>query len=438
MKALRISSRRKVKSSDWLIDNIAEASKNARGIYLLYVGFLAYCVITVISTGDRKILLEEGVYLPIIGLDISFVGFFIAAPLVAIFVFIYLQLYLQRLLGLIKDFRDKNKSAPARRLYPWMINIAEEPEPGIIGKLQKAISNISLFGLLPLVLILFPLWFLQKHDPILTCLLGFFPLLGISIVLYFWRFFAYGSFKELFQKSKGSIILVFIVFVFEIFFYSYMIPKAFDGSARDGFWSPRLYLDVSYQKLINEQNEEYKSLYWINLQDANLQGANLTSSILKKADLRNANLINADLSYANLQGANLSYAKLQGANLIFAKLQGANLMEAKLQDAKLNYAKLNYAKLQGANLRYAKLQGADLLAARLDSADLLAAKLQGANFMDAKLQGANLSGAQLDSAYLMVAQLIKVRTLFKTILDTNLRLKIEEKYPHLLEEPMEE
>ena len=44
---------------DWLFDNIAEASKNARRIYLLYIGALAYFALTVFTTPDRRIFFNE-------------------------------------------------------------------------------------------------------------------------------------------------------------------------------------------------------------------------------------------------------------------------------------------------------------------------------------------------------------------------------------------
>jgi hypothetical protein len=135
----------KKESPDWLIDNIAEASKNARGIYFLFIGFLAYCSLTIFSTTDREIILNATTKLPIINIDISIFGFSIVAPILSIFIFIYLQLYLFRLKGLITDLRTNYRPVEKKRLYPWMLNIAEDPEPGIIGKLQKIIIRVSIW-----------------------------------------------------------------------------------------------------------------------------------------------------------------------------------------------------------------------------------------------------------------------------------------------------
>ncbi len=136
---------KKEKDPGWLIDNIEKASINARRIYLLFIGFLAYCALTVASTKDRQIILNETAHLPIVNLDVPLNGFFLLAPVIAVFVFIYLQLYVHRLKGLITDLRTNYPSVEKRRLYPWMLNIAEDPEPGIIGRLQKIMFNFSLW-----------------------------------------------------------------------------------------------------------------------------------------------------------------------------------------------------------------------------------------------------------------------------------------------------
>ena len=123
---------------------------------------------------------------------------------------------------------------------------------------------------------------------------------------------------------------------------------------------------------------------FLNLSNANLQGANL-----RGAELQGANLYKTEL-----QGAYLSWAQLQGANLTLAQLQGANLSYAQLQEAYLSYAQL-----QGASLSGAELQGANLSGAELQGASLSYAQLQGANLSWAQLQGASLNGASLNGAY---------------------------------------
>jgi hypothetical protein len=57
---------------------------------------------------------------------------------------------------------------------------------------------------------------------------------------------------------------------------------------------------------------------------------------------------------------------------------------------------------------------------------------------DTHLARANLAGANLTGTrYLTIEQLSTVKTLYKAILDAPLREQIEQRYPHLLEEPQD-
>ncbi len=133
---------------------------------------------------------------------------------------------------------------------------------------------------------------------------------------------------------------------------------------------------------------------FLNLSNANLQGAYLNRAQLQKVDLRWAKLQGANLRKTELQGAYLGGAQLQGADLRETELQGADLYRAQLQGADLLVARL-----QGADLRYAQLQGVDLRYAQLQGADLSGAQLQGVDLNGAQLQAAYLGGANLQGAY---------------------------------------
>ena len=87
-----------------------------------------------------------------------------------------------------------------------------------------------------------------------------------------------------------------------------------------------------------------------------------------------------------------------------ANLSGANLKEANLFDSILNEANLSNANLSCADLSCAYLRGAELT------------------------QVQNLS----------IEQLSKVKTLYEAELDPKLMKQVRKKYPHLLEEPVEE
>jgi uncharacterized protein YjbI with pentapeptide repeats len=401
----------KPKAPEWLFDRIDEASKNTRKIYFLYMGLLAYCALTIVSTSDRQIILNETATLPILKLDVPLNGFFILAPLIAILVFIYFQLYLHRLKGLIVDLRTNYAPIEKRRLYPWIINIAEDPEPGTVGALQKIIVSFSLWTSLILVLILFALWYVKTHEPIWSYVVGSAPIVGCMVIFWFWLHYEPGKLRKSTWRKVFSFVGFSFVISFELWLFLFLIPWAREGGKYEWI-RPFICVNLSYQDLVTEPKKDYKGLFWGNFNEARLEGARLINSVLERANLKNANLNNALLRSAILEEANLEGAKLQGADLRQAKLQGADLTSAELQRAnlfktKLNGAKLLEAKLQKAKLADACLEGADLTSANLEGADLTCANLEKANLYKTKLQGADLSKADLKGAKLGTANLQK-------------------------------
>lgn len=345
---------------DWIIDNIAEASKNAQQIFFILIALLAYCAITITGTTDREIILNSTVQLPILNANVSFSGFFLLAPALAILTFIYLQLYLQRLRGLTEQLRDNYQITEPRRLYPWLLSIADDPEPGSVGLLQRLVAHSSLWCLLPIVLLMFALCFVKKHTPVLSYAVGLYPILGLLVVMYFWRMYNRG--RHLARQDAWMAVLILTITLCEASLLFYIIPRANDGrlyasdvseidaSPRGGWaWFLRssTSVDLSYQVLVTEQKKEYNT-FWVDLEDAHLEGANLTHSILKSANMKSAhlqstNLLNATLRGAQLDGADFLGSNLKGVDLSYASLLGVkNLHPQELCKAKTVYkAKLD-------------------------------------------------------------------------------------------------
>lgn len=468
---------------EWLIENIAEASKNARTIFFVFIGFLAYCLITLTTTSDKRIILNELVHLPILNQTVSINGFFIISPSLAIIVFIYFQLYLSRIRGLIIDLRTNYAFPGNRRLYPWLVNIAEEPEHGLVGKMQVLMSGISLWWLLPLVLMFFSFTYVKKHEPVLSYFVGMIPLIGTIIVIGFWCLYdSFGSNsrngKENLTQSlplkrrlpvcstsltrnTGRMCLFCMVLFYEAILLFVILPglatKDFKKSEFT-FLHDWIYVDLSYQDFSKSSTD-------LRLKDVHLEGANLKAVTLNNVNLMGAYLKSADLSESELNEVNLTGAylqsvilnrvKLQKATISDANLQGAFLNGAQLQEAKLNGADLTKAKLSGANLSEAELQPAFLVEAELDGACLYKAKLESANLYGSRLGGAclkeaelkfadlgdaemgkaNLQQADLTNALVTVEQLSTVATLYGAKLDQSLEEKIKKAHPRLLEEP---
>lgn len=134
------------------------------------------------------------------------------------------------------------------------------------------------------------------------------------------------------------------------------------------------------------------------MQSADLRGAYLSQADFRGANLERANLDAAVLDRAALNGADLTYASLDGAVLSDARLDGANMYDAKLMYAQLLRASLERADLRGANLDSAEMNQADFRGAYLGSAELVGAKLEDAQFNAAFLDAADFRGADLRGA----------------------------------------
>ena len=106
------------------LPNIEEASKNAKRIFLWLQLACAYCWLTVYTTNDAGLLTNSATStLPVIGSNVPIVGFYWAAPALLISLYVYFQLYLQRLWealavmpAVFQDGRTLDKA-----VYPWMI-----------------------------------------------------------------------------------------------------------------------------------------------------------------------------------------------------------------------------------------------------------------------------------------------------------------------------
>ena len=58
-----------------LLSNIAELSKNASTLHLLYVGVLIYWALTILGISDRQLVFNEQARLPIVGINVPLSGF---------------------------------------------------------------------------------------------------------------------------------------------------------------------------------------------------------------------------------------------------------------------------------------------------------------------------------------------------------------------------
>lgn len=138
--------------------------------------------------------------------------------------------------------------------------------------------------------------------------------------------------------------------------------------------------------------------------------------------------------------------RLNREEAVATNLERAHLTNANLGGATLTGAKLTQANLSGAILSDADLSETVLVAADLSESYLFRADLSGANLFNADLSGADLQEADFEGANLMLADLRDVKnasaedfstadTLHRAKLDPDMKTRVREEHPDLLEEP---
>ena len=466
-----------------LLNAIKDNTLIAKRLYQIYLLLLTYCFLVVLGTTDYQMLTNQASRLPISGFEIfaSPITIFVLAFPVSLSIFIYFQLYLDKLNKLLTYLHDNYDSQEMNFISPWIINFAKYPDKGTIGKLQVLVSTISLWILLPLLQSLISFRFVKTHIPIVTYILGLAPAVTTLIILWFWNLFESKKLQRKYSVSMmlvnlkvnmGKNIFTFMLVSFSILLVFIIIPRANDGRRIKNLESLMFY-DFSYQKLSTGKSDS-REVYSLNWQGIHLEGANLISSVLTESYLTKASLQRANLAYANLKNSDLSFTDMEEANfsnslLQQAKLEGANLSKAILRGADLRQANLVKANLQEANLRYANLNGTDFFGANLKNSNLEMTKIEKANFHSAilslarlnyakliksdfyqvKLNGADFKGTDITSAIfgfsdlsnaknLTREQLCRTTTLFGAKLDSDLMGQVKISCPELLDDPGKE
>jgi hypothetical protein len=89
------------------------------------------------------------VQLPVLNSTVSVEALFLLAPIFALLVFVYLQLYLQRLKGLIHQLRAVYAQVEPRQLYPWVLTIADASGGQAGNRSSMGILRDHLIALVP-------------------------------------------------------------------------------------------------------------------------------------------------------------------------------------------------------------------------------------------------------------------------------------------------
>jgi uncharacterized protein YjbI with pentapeptide repeats len=414
---------------------IEDATGLSRGLWISFLTFGTYLVITFAGVDHRDLLLETPIELPVLKAPLPLVTFFWVAPILFVIFHLYLLLSLKLLADQVHNYigqmedagLDSEAQDRARLQLPNFVVVqvlggTSSQINSWAGKLMRFTAWLTLIAG-PLILLLFAqLMFLPYHGWWVTMLHRVMVTVDLVMIWYFWRAIRRAPQGDLrFASISASAALVVLTFFGLMYrgenYYGPIPLLIFEVTGADTFSylkSPTFNLLSLRNTLILRGEPLVGDELFTKLDDRNAErnqqayGGDRSLTMLQGRDFRFAEFSDTDLRKANLDGV-----QLQGALFQNTLLQGASLVDAKMQRTVLSFvslqgASLESAQLHGAHILFTSMQGAWLDSAWLSGATL-AANLQGALLHGAHLEGAiimgSLQGAELGNSYMQGALL---------------------------------
>jgi uncharacterized protein YjbI with pentapeptide repeats len=441
-----------------LISTANDFGKHARNVYLMFLVFLSYIIVTIWSTTDIQLLLETPLKLPIINAEIPLKGFYSIISWFVILmhfnILLLLFLYSRNLLSLnnrMDDIADEKRAIVLKsQLFPFHFShmIAGNKNNKIITQLTIFYSwaTLILFPLLTLLSI--QVRFLPYHDLFITWghrLAIFFDIILLMILwpptISFkrWSWFSKGIFSKLKKtgysliyflrksnqknikekyvslgcpvklapRSNGLIFLfltALIVPIFSIFVAT--IP---------GEWSETWVLKVAPDSWLTDTTKKRFRIKQIAFGERKRKIIDsdklLTLTYMTFHDgpfhrnliLNNQLLVKGQPSselIASINGESKRYQKNNLKKIRGIDLEQRDLRYSDFSSAILFNAKLEMANLEGADLSYAHLQGSNLAYADLSNSQMTNVNLSGAELYKTNLENADLKWSHFENANL--------------------------------------
>lgn len=383
---------------------IAEISKNARTSWFGLIFILLFCGVALLDVQDRDFF-EYGAatQLPLLGVNVPVVGFFVTAPLLLLGLYIYLHIYLAKLwLELGKAPAQPKGIDLDRAVFPWLIadaalRLRDDVPKRAFGWLTWLASLCLgwLFG--PVIIGAFWVRSWPYHHEILTLYLGALLLVALWV--------GWDSWTARRQMVQGHALRS-ARYRWPVGLTLGAVLTVMGWEATEGGWLSRL------PEPVKKRVESYYAAWFLP------KGSQASFTIddmtfLYPAKLAGANLVEMPPGWMGRDRALREYRRKHGAahkreadeNPDIPPLEEEFEEQRREQRAALNAKSFARADLRKADLAGAFLAGADLRRARLEGASLWQARLEGANLFWARLEGADLRWARLEGANLLLARL---------------------------------
>ncbi len=430
------------------LKHIEEISKNARATWFSLLIALLFCGVTLLDVKDRDFFAYgAATKLPVIGVEVPVVGFFLSAPVLVLALYLYLHVYLAKLWRALAPPFAVEDAALDDHVYPWLLaDTALRLRPDMpkrdFGWLSTLVSLVLGWAFAPFILGVFWVRSWPYHHEWLTLFLAglFVGSLVMAVRSYMrmhdWMLRDGGNTSDgpfgFFGSTAKPLIALMVLGLITVSWEKTEGPvlngSAFPIYSADLYrlefvqlpddWEPRDLAWQSHERTNRETVEKeirrdppvglerdaeggfdpdaFDKAVMARLKEGFRKRRDVAVARLRKDDWKRVDLRRANLRKANLSGLDLQGAQMEGANLTGAQMEGANLRWAQMEGAYLRRAQM-----EGAYLFEAQMEGANLSGAQMEGANLSGAQMEGADLRWAQMEGANLSGAQMEEAYLI-------------------------------------
>lgn len=457
-----------------ILERIRTVTQAARTTWFTYLATLAFVVVTLLDVEDVDFFaIDRGTELPLIGVSVPAVFFFLFGGLVVTAVYTYLHVVLEQLWHALGLAPPRIGSASlAATMHPWLVAEfalhirrrlrRDEPpcvEASPLGTFGVTTSAVLLYLAGPLVLA--GLWHRSQpaHLGWLTVALGFFLVLALWTCLTS-AAVLHGNLRlepiaagrrAIWLGLAAATVLAAMLSAISVMrtawdWRGYAEPRHLEDQSlpfRVAHWFRPAQADLRNAQLVavpadwlpREEAERRAYARWCARPDTDpcqpaLPGGGAFADAWQAeraaylAALARPVLAGRDLAFADLRGAFLPGVDLEGIHAPQADFAGSELEGVSFREGVLDEAWFNGARLGGANLFLASARGAVFAGTVLVQADLSRARLEGASLNDAilsravlrqtrlldgSLQRADLSRANMNGVWMPGADLIEAR-----------------------------
>ena len=373
------------------LDQVENICRIARPIFTLMILLCLYAYLSIASTTNVALHTNSAAQiLPNLSTAIPTEGFYWVAPLLLLFLYIYLNLYLSRLWEMLANLPAvfPDGEPVHEHVYPWLVSGLVRAhskllkhERTLLARLENCAAIFLAWWIVPVTVFVFWGRYLPRHEWAGTGLHVALLILSIGSAILL-HHHAVGTLRRDVtafrwrrpwsdRRTYQAAVPVGLGVVFAL-----VSLGAIEGDARRNYaggpvvlggvatWVPYAFDSVGHKTFANlrEADVSTKPATWTGLAERPTEG--LDMSLREKARTELAQVKGARFQAQDLRHADAVRAFLAKADLRDAKLQGAFLLGTNFQGADLDSANLQGADLRGANLQGARLAGTHLTEAK--------------------------------------------------------------------------